>query len=63
MSPEERTLVGCGIDVQEDPRMRDLKGFVKHQMKSMNTEPVTYTVYSWLSSIQASRILMHLAKI
>jgi hypothetical protein len=43
MSPEERTLVGCGTDVQGDPKMRDSKGFVKHQMRSMNTESVIYT--------------------
>jgi hypothetical protein len=63
MSPEEYTQVGCGIDVQEDPKMRDLKGFVKHQMKSMNTGPVTYTTKSLLFSSQVSRILMQLPTI
>lgn len=63
MSPEEHTLVGCGTDVQEDPKMRDLKDFVKHRMRSMNTEPVIYTINSWLSTSQASRILMQRVKI
>lgn len=63
MSPKEHTLVGCGIGVQEDPKMRDSKGFVKHQTRSMNTESVIYTRNSWLSSSQALRILMQLAKI
>lgn len=43
MSPEGCTLVGCGRDVQEDPRPMGLKGSVRYQMKSVNTEPVTNT--------------------
>lgn len=41
MSLEGCTLVGCETDVQEDPRMMDLKDLEKHQMKSMNKEPGT----------------------
>jgi hypothetical protein len=43
MSPEECTLVGYEKDVQEDPRMMDLKGLETHQMKSVSKEPVTCT--------------------